>query len=105
MIVYRVENQDGKGSYNEIPYSWASEPHTVKTGRPSPIMDIPGWDRMTDAQRKPYVFGFSSLNQLHAWFTMSEIEELSKWGFAVVSVHVDPANIIHGDKQVAFKYG
>lgn len=87
----------GKG---DMASGWQDECHNETNGRPNPGTDIPGW---FDISHSDYLFGFKSMKQLRKWFTRAELEKLRLLGYDVVKVY-GATEILHGDKQVAFRW-
>ena len=103
MKVFRIENSNGTGPYrhSEIGIELCRI-HSGIPKHPGPFDD-------RDSNGKPlcnflwqdrsYIFGFSSLEQLLAWF-LDELELLAEHGF-VVSVYKS-SQVVEGKFQVIF---
>lgn len=77
--VFRIQNRDGQGPYAYYGgYFWCEEEHSVRTGRPGPYEDGICFNRTKDEK-----FGFESLVQLKAWFTVKELKRLGQLGYYV----------------------
>ena len=103
MKVFRVEKPDGTGPYRHSEIgSELCRIHGGTTNHPGPLDD-------TDPEGKPlcnflwqdgsYIFGFSSLVQMLAWF-LDELELLKAHSF-VVSVY-ESSQVVEGRFQVIF---
>ncbi len=103
MKVFRIENSDGFGPYRHDKIG--SELCRIHNGIPK----HPGPFSDKDSEGKPlinflwqdrsYIFGFSSLEQLLAWF-IEELELLKAYDF-VVSVY-ESSQVVCGNFQVIF---
>lgn len=93
--VYRIQNKDGKGPYvYTVNRSWETKNHNNNSLTPSPKED-----GIFDFTFK-YKFGFTTLIQLHNWFSDKELDNLSNSGFTVHEIKAE--KIIEGNKQIAF---
>ena len=83
MLIYRIENAEGKGPYMSVGQSaFATEYHNEGSGRPEPEYDFAPtkWEK---AHKYKWVFGFSTLDQLSKWFNLKERKKLNELGFKV----------------------
>lgn len=97
MIVWRVENKEGFGPYQALDdYGWD---HQNQDHQPRP------WDDLDfdGHEIRDYRFGFSSQEQMQAWFGDKDRAFLASHGFELVLYDVPPDAILTGEKQVAFK--
>lgn len=103
MKVFRIENSDGTGPYrhSEIGIELCRiHGGTPKHPRPLDDTDPEGKHLINFLwQDRSYIFGFSSLEQLLAWF-LDELELLAEHGF-VVSVY-ESSQVVEGKFQVIF---
>jgi hypothetical protein len=101
--VLRVEkNNHHLGPYGHCP-DWEDEFHCGATGRPSPSNDFGlFWERdeIGGYDRSRYRFGFSSVDQLKQWFTVSELERLHERGWIVKCIRIKQGYAT--DRQVIF---
>lgn len=101
--VWRVENCEGVGPYARqgLHHLWQECDHTEDTGRPGPYQDsfdINWLHKILD--KKEYIFGFKSLEQLRNWFSDKELMNLAELGYEPKQIL---AKEIHeGEKQVIF---
>jgi hypothetical protein len=113
--IYRVETEAGEGPFRDDHVTDAKVNAIRKHGHidgdpfdpPGPWDDIPGWTMAYRADRtKPYFFGFTSLAELTAWFRCAKVRaELNALGCGVSVYEADPANVMVGHWQCAFKRG
>ena len=99
MIVYRVEDASGAGPYQGN-IDWKIQDHTQEGGRPSPQRDRPPYyfDRgMLQDLRS----GFTSKEQLGAWFSQVELENLAAMGLISRNYEVSEVEWA-SDKQCVF---
>ena len=99
MIVYRVENADGRGPY---------------VGNPVPEMDDAANDRQpmawqdglsewwNDGKANAYRYGFRTLEQIKSWFLPDQLTILARHGFRVTEYEVPQSHVLSGKKQVVF---
>lgn len=102
---WRVQDKNGRGPYNAA-YGWQEDEHTLQTGRPGPPND-PGLREyfvniQSDVEKsgRELVFGFVTVDQLHAWFRHDELEVLFEQGFTVHKIKV--TDIWSSDYQAVF---
>ena len=100
MIVYRVENEDGKGPYEgTCDWSlWQTRDH-VEPSHPGPK------DDGIDIEMEVDYCGFASFGQLRDWFESEELVMLRKLGFKVRRIRVPRSRVKFGKKQVVFRKG
>lgn len=109
MKVWRVENFQGSGPYQGTSMgSWAdsSEKHNNNAICPEPRSDAglaDAWMNMDYSERDAYLFGFSSLEQLQAWFSETELAKLKSMGYYVTCFEIPEPYIIVGSLQLIFK--
>lgn len=102
MIIYRIEHEEtGIGPYIATGLSdevsdmgWAHEDDDI---HPTPNFDIGIEREIRDGER----CGFSSLEQLHNWFTFEELDMLMMEGFGLVEIK-DGHITATGENQVLF---
>lgn len=100
--VFRVEDSNGKGPYGGKEHTWnKGEPHSTDNGRPSPMSDLVPYQLLGYGDDM-FVFGFSSMQKLLAWFTTNNLEELYKMGFSIKLYRV-PDYVFESDTQVVFE--
>jgi hypothetical protein len=99
-LIYRVQHpESGYGPYWHQIYEYWHGPVTLHR-HPDALDDVDGWK---DKNNKfEYIFGFSSLEQLDAWFTAAEQRRLRKHDFVVCVLDVSAFDILVGRSQVAF---
>lgn len=103
VTVFRVQNFSGKGPYNASDESWQDKPHSRISRCPGPHEDnirIYELERQTGISSHKWLFGFKSLQQLHTWFTDSELQNLKKIGFEPCEIKA--YLVAYGQKQVVF---
>lgn len=108
-VVYRVQNKEGIGPYGDefidlkksppdgkgqidLKLTWMDKLHTTENGHP-PLLTDKGFSQ-SDIElierhvfsKHPYVFVFSTMEQLNRWFSQSELSRLSKYGFEVTKI-------------------
>jgi len=94
--IWRVENRDGYGPYmGGTEEDWASEHHSVDTGRPTPSSDN-GIGRSPDYTE---ICGFISIHDVKKWFKKEELLNLYACGFRLKRVPVSEITAV-GEKQV-----
>ncbi len=97
MIIYRVENEEGKGPYHaNLPgISYLSYDH-----RP-PSYTLEKWDVLEYDNMRKYHFGFPNLKALKEWFE-EDFNRLAKHGFWV-NKYKGKGNVFDKtDKQLVF---
>lgn len=98
MIIWRVENQEGRGCYrSSSPISaWIIKRHNDNQEQyPAPLSDG-GIDRLVKWYE---ICGFKDLQQALDWFSRKEILKLSEEGFILKEVKVKEITAI-GEKQI-----
>jgi len=96
MMFYRIENAAGHGPYHSNCLFRAGFSVNTYTGdrHPAPHQDSALWEGLEIEQGgypdvKPYIFGFSSLEQLRAWFFADKVlKYLRENGFRLYSSNV-----------------
>jgi hypothetical protein len=112
MKVYRFENANRQGPYHysfqrqstSYIYDWMRREHNNQT-QPCPWDDQgmkSAWINLPGRKADEYIFGFASMEQLTSWFNPDEQAALTNMGAKLREFEVDPANVIIGEKQVAF---
>ena len=98
---YRIENKAGHGPYHSNSLFTAGFKMEKYSGdrHPSPSQDSALWEGLKAAQNcgstgfpdvHPYIFGFSSLEQLRAWFFADEVlTYLHEQGFRLYESEVE----------------
>ena len=113
-MVYRVEDRLGRGPYygrsmSDSQTRWTDDgEHTAGNGHPSFDFDetFTADDRreINDPSGVPYVrFGFVTLDQLHHWFSESELRRLRVLGYRIVERQA--IRIWVSDYQCAYEPG
>lgn len=113
IFIYRVEDINGIGPYNERDENGRSTDRSIKLGKQhTKNPNTPGWgedliflnhsSRDVDSIRD-YISGFSSLKQLNCWFA-GHLTRLLANGYQIKSYIVNKDNVIYGksNSQVAF---
>jgi hypothetical protein len=96
MIIYRMQNNKGKGCYTGSYGQWTSREHCAPRC-PSPEHDGLG------IYLGSHLFGFKDLSQLCTWFDHSELLKLSGMGFHIYAIELaDTCEVVHGTKQIVF---
>lgn len=99
--VYRVENDEGKGCYQEGAVALNRLEHHNSYNHvkrhPLPSEDF-GIDRYPLKDEK---CGFKDMKQLKAWFTPKELKRLARNGFKVVELYVAEVTA-YGEQQLLF---
>lgn len=108
VTVFRVEDENGHGPYHNkgarsLFDMWADGRHNADNGRPLPKYDIENWNELySEGVIEDYCYGFLYLEQLHSWFSKSELTKLKCLGYNVQQHEVDEQHILLGDYQIAF---
>jgi len=103
MIIYRYEDKDGYGPYNSskrvtnTDLNIVLRQHDDCVDHPCPSKDFDCPCSMLDVR-----YGFCSMADLEAWFTVEVRELLKIAGFSVVKYDVPVCSIQMGKKQVRF---
>jgi hypothetical protein len=98
LLIYRVEHQEyGHGPYSNHGYDFWHR-RDARHRHPVPADDFDS-DLRSDVYWK---FGFSSPEQLTAWFTPAELRLLRRHGFIGRVYDVPDTDVIVGRSQVAF---
>lgn len=106
--VYRVQNSRGIGPYHSFGNSEALgerlEIHRTYTGADDP-WPSPWEDGVLTSRTgfDAYFFGFASMRDLRAWFSLRERKLLEDAGFHITVFRVPRKYVIVGGKQVAFQ--
>lgn len=120
MLIYRIENNDGRGIYRC--YEIADHIINQSYKHPSPHQDIilgNVWnDLCTQNKHIHYYFGFNSIKQLLEWFDIETIKEINRivfhllrnspelkylYDFHIAIYEVDDKYVFVGDRQTIFK--
>jgi hypothetical protein len=90
MIFYRIENCDGNGPYSAARFEWTRKAHNKDNGCPAAHEDVTLDKCMLASviEDSPKgIFGFRTMEQLHAWFLPGEIRILDRNDFKIREVH------------------
>ena len=99
--VWRIEDDEGAGPYDSG-LGWDELYHHQHSVRhPAPGAEGEPWFRKCGVSRD-YVFGFTSLEQFHAWFSPEDIEAIYYKGFILRTYEVEEEHIMRGERQCAF---
>lgn len=98
MIVYRIESYKGLGPYTHVKGDILNKTdyclHTLKYNRPTPHFDN------IENVVNDYYFGFSSKDQMKAWFF--EFKDILKPYFYITVYKINKKFVVNGKYQVAF---
>jgi hypothetical protein len=103
ITIYRIEDRYGIGPYQTRLYNHDLIEREEGDKTPTPYTDMGAiWNYLEYKNiRREFVFGFTSMEQLYAWFTEEELDVLEDYGF---DINMYSSNIYHEtDKQVIFK--
>lgn len=102
MLIYRVENQDGRGPFHKVYEIMDEESHIVYDGYLDQMFgDYSRHPPPTDEMVSRGVFGCSTLESLAEWFDHSDVRKmLTAVGFSISIYKVK--NVMHGINQVSF---
>lgn len=107
MIVYRVEDGEGRGPYRcycsnaDLAQMW--ERHRGEQW-PIPYRDRLLYDRMPHHTiEDQYRFCFASMTSFHAWFSDDDRDILHRADFRLSVYEVPAEQVVEGDKQALFK--
>jgi len=103
ITIYRIEDNSGVGPYQTRLYDTNLLDIIETDNTPSPYTDMEDvWNFLEYKNlRRDFKFGFTSMEQLNAWFSKKELKKLMKNGFCIEKYS---SNIYHTtDKQVVFK--
>lgn len=106
MIVYRIENREGKGPYTacwDIERKITSMSRQSTARQPGPYDDGFGGEKYEKVNLFDYFFAFISIEQRDNWFTRRERAQLQQLGFFTVPYHIEEKDLIRMNKQCAFK--
>ncbi|MDG4783283.1 hypothetical protein O7614_26855 [Micromonospora sp. WMMD961] len=109
VIVYRIEDRDGRGPYNNYPMDFKRNKiirelckiHASPTTHPAGQLDGITSDNGFTVD---HYFGFINKASLARWFT-GWGERLTEAGFYVSTFAARSEDILHGRKQIAFAKG
>ena len=101
MIVYRVENEEGKGPYRDrSPSEFRDD--MVDRHSCCPDHPLPEDDGLLAIHKLglEISYGFSSLESLHEWFSEYELEMLYNEGYVIQTY--EASEVHKGEHQVVF---
>lgn len=105
MLVYRVEDDSGRGMYSARGADYLYCREQAKRKNPGPLDDIPRWSELSTELRRRLYFGFKDEAQLYQWLAQTTLYRLA-WGtrstLKVVVYEVDEDMVIPGHHQVTF---
>ena len=103
MLVYRIEDEDGKGMYHS---SKAISMEVDERKHKEPCSDsllAPVWLSLSTGSRETFVFGFASIEQLRNWVYDDDwLYKLHETGFILSVYDVPDKDVIAGHTQVMF---
>lgn len=104
MLIYRVEQENGRGMYVDNKDDTYSSEMTEAMRHPIPSEDAAlrdAWNALSLSQFK-YCFGFSSLEQLKSWIYRSDWRAaINADGFKVAAY--ETTDFLVGDTQAVFR--
>jgi hypothetical protein len=112
MLVYRFETEDGSGPYfgdgsNRFPSSYHNDKHPLPTPRHEIETDLGKfWNNNKMAVWEQYQCGFTSLDQLFAWFPRQKLKLAAKrntTGIGISCYEVPEELVFKGKYQCMFK--
>ena len=91
--IYRIENTRGNGPYNDYSVRQHFDTNHNDAVHPTPILGSSYTDTELINKYKSkgiylygsaYFFGFNSMDQLNAWFSLNELKVLNEHGYSIV---------------------
>lgn len=108
MLVFRIEDANGKGMYGGGMWDQVVGPHGEPDRHPCPNEDSRLWGNYLKRPEVVYDFhfGFSSIAQLRAWLYQDEwLERMHELGGVLKVYDVDDEHVVLGNAQVMFLKG
>lgn len=110
-IIYRIQDADGRGPYKPgMSYKWIDKDENHYKGKFTdlpPFMDEFGYgviDEMKHIMRVnggAFGCGFLNMEQLHNWFSPTELEKLAALGYKIVKISAKKI-LRSSDRQTVF---
>lgn len=103
MIVYRVENNESSGPYqNSLDWIHRFSLHNAPM-RPQPGSEFETYE-LGNFKRGIHLSAFKDMKSLFRWFVKKERKELHSRGFKIALYEVHENCVLNGKKQVAFDH-
>ena len=103
MIVYRLENKEKIGPYQECVPCLLD--HSEDNGHPLLFNEGHEFIRVASYLKTPLEdikYGFASMESLKRWFTLNEINSCNKRGYEIVKVKVHKLHTFETATQLVF---